>query len=104
MKRLDVIKIDVEGGEIDVLGGAAGVLAKFRPILICEVLDAATTVWGYDASPDYFYAPESRLRLVRVHSGRLDDAHKIQVEYPQVKNYLAVPREKRGLPALRSLG
>jgi hypothetical protein len=39
--------LDVEGGEREVLQGASLVLTKFRPIFICEVLDAATQAWGY---------------------------------------------------------
>src|SRR5271156_5479227 len=49
LERVDLIKLDVEGGEVDVLRGATAVVSKFRPIFICEVLDAATRAWGYDA-------------------------------------------------------
>jgi FkbM family methyltransferase len=34
--RLDLIKIDVEGMELDVLLGAAGLIARFRPVLYVE--------------------------------------------------------------------
>ncbi|MBI2058296.1 MAG: FkbM family methyltransferase [Nitrospirae bacterium] len=37
MDRLDFIKIDVDGGEADVLEGAAQVLSRFRPRLYIEV-------------------------------------------------------------------
>ncbi|MFZ4410190.1 MAG: FkbM family methyltransferase, partial [Paracraurococcus sp.] len=37
----DVIKIDVEGMEAEVLAGARGVLARHRPALYVETLDAA---------------------------------------------------------------
>ena len=46
---MDLVKLDVEGGEREVLEGASLVLTKFRPIFICEILDAATRPWGYDA-------------------------------------------------------
>jgi FkbM family methyltransferase len=104
MERLDVIKIDVEGGEIDVLAGAAGVLAKFRPILICEVLDAATMVWGYDARQIISTLQNLDYDWFEFTADGSTMPHEIQIEYPHVKNYLAVPREKRGLPELRSLG
>lgn len=37
IRRLDVIKIDIEGYEMHALRGAKGVLAKFRPRLFIEV-------------------------------------------------------------------
>jgi len=33
----DVVKIDVEGAELDVLAGMERVLAEVRPVLICEM-------------------------------------------------------------------
>jgi protein O-GlcNAc transferase len=34
--HVDLIKIDVEGGQLDVLAGAAKLLARCRPAIICE--------------------------------------------------------------------
>ena len=94
VERVDVIKLDVEGGEIDVLRGAADVFIRLRPVLICEVLDAATQVWGYDARDiisvvqaydyEWFDCREDG-SLVR---------HESRDSYAQVKNYFAIPREK----------
>lgn len=36
VKRVSLIKIDVEGGELDVLRGAAATLEQFRPVVVCE--------------------------------------------------------------------
>lgn len=36
LKRLDVLKIDIEGGELDVLRSAHEVLRDFCPVVICE--------------------------------------------------------------------
>src|SRR6202041_613634 len=49
LERVDLVKLDVEGGEREVLEGASLVLTKFRPTFICEVLDATTQAWGYQA-------------------------------------------------------
>ncbi|MBA3068397.1 MAG: FkbM family methyltransferase [Hyphomonas sp.] len=35
--RVSLIKIDVEGGELDVLRGAAGTLATHKPAILCEI-------------------------------------------------------------------
>ena len=49
-RRLDVLKADVEGGEWDLLTGAADAIARYRPILVMEVADVATLQFGYQAS------------------------------------------------------
>ena len=40
LDAVDLVKIDVEGGEPAVLRGAAFVLERFRPDIVCEVLSA----------------------------------------------------------------
>jgi len=37
IKNIELIKIDVEGHEFQVIEGSLGTLAKFRPIVLCEV-------------------------------------------------------------------
>lgn len=37
-ENIGVIKIDVEGGELEVLRGVQGCLSKSRPLVVCEVL------------------------------------------------------------------
>lgn len=39
--RCDLVKVDVEGGELAVLEGASGVLTRLRPLVWVEVLNAA---------------------------------------------------------------
>jgi FkbM family methyltransferase len=41
LPRVDLIMVDAEGSEVDVLAGAAGILSRDRPHVICEVLPAA---------------------------------------------------------------
>lgn len=45
--RVDLIKIDVEGGELDVLKGAEAVLAHCRPVILAELEERRTRQWGY---------------------------------------------------------
>jgi FkbM family methyltransferase len=48
---VDFVKLDVEGGEMDVLIGAMELLrSSSRPILMVEVEDIRTKPWGYRAS------------------------------------------------------
>ncbi len=50
LTKVDFIKLDVEGAELDVLKGALGLLRTFpRPVLLVEVYDIRTEPWGYKA-------------------------------------------------------
>jgi FkbM family methyltransferase len=48
--RVDFIKLDVEGAELDVLKGASRLLQRRpRPVILAEVQDVRTRPWGYRA-------------------------------------------------------
>lgn len=47
VQRIDLIKCDVEGGELFVFQGAETVLNKFRPLVICEMLRKHAAKFGY---------------------------------------------------------
>jgi FkbM family methyltransferase len=50
MERVDFIKVDVEGAELDVFRGAARLLqGRPRPVILAEVYDIRTAAWGYRA-------------------------------------------------------
>jgi FkbM family methyltransferase len=50
LTKVDFVKLDVEGAELDVLNGAPGLLrATPRPVLLVEVYDIRTEPWGYKA-------------------------------------------------------
>jgi FkbM family methyltransferase len=92
--RVDFLKMDVEGGELEVLKGAIKLLSQsYRPLILCEVADVRTAPWGYKAREiilflvDLNYSwflplPERKLRAIRsnfeAYSG----------------NFLAVPCER----------
>lgn len=50
IEQVDFIKLDVEGGEWEVLKGASKLLDRRpRPVILCEVQDIRTQPWGYRA-------------------------------------------------------
>lgn len=50
VEHVDFIKLDVEGGELDVLKGATKLLNRQpRPVVLAEVQDIRTLAWGYKA-------------------------------------------------------
>jgi FkbM family methyltransferase len=55
-EKLDLIKIDVEGGELQVLQGAVETVARFRPVLVFE--------FGLGASEHYGTTPEQMWNLL----------------------------------------
>jgi len=50
LPRIDFVKIDVEGGELDVLRGATKILEKHHPLVYCEAYEKWTASFGY--TPD----------------------------------------------------
>lgn len=47
LPSIDFIKIDVEGGELDVWKGAAHTLRRHHPLVYCEVYEKWSTSFGY---------------------------------------------------------
>ncbi|MGD0178977.1 MAG: FkbM family methyltransferase [Terriglobales bacterium] len=94
LKRVDIVKLDVEGGELEVLQGASNVLTKFRPVFICEVLDAATHAWGYEAREIVLKFQSFGYSWFEIRPDGSIIPHEIEDHYPDVRNYLAVPSER----------
>jgi len=61
LTRVDMVKIDVEGGEAGVIAGARKVLTEMRPVLLMELNDRALHAQGQSA--------EVLLRTLRVELG-----------------------------------
>jgi len=94
LKRLDIVKLDVEGAELDVLAGAPHVLEKFRPLFICEVLDVATHAWKYEAREIVLKFQSYGFNWFEFRPDGSIAPHQIRERYPDVRNYLAVPSER----------
>jgi FkbM family methyltransferase len=95
--RVDVVKMDVEGGELEAFQGSQRMLSEFRPLIICEVLDWVTQPWGYAASRIVRHLREQRYCWFGFRDDGAIFPHAEQREYPETRNYLAVPEEKLSL-------
>ena len=77
--RVDLIKIDVEGLEMQVLRGMAALIEKYRPVIFCEIFGGAhsnpdpqaTVAYGVSLGYDAFVLSEGRLVSATVHDDRL---------------------------------
>ena len=80
LPRVDFVKIDVEGGELNVLKGAARTLSKHRPLLYCEVYEKWAASFGYTPADllgfvrSLGYSSARVITKGRVHALRLDEA------------------------------
>jgi FkbM family methyltransferase len=84
LSRLDFIKIDVEGGELGVLHGGAGVIDAFRPALLVEI-EARHTA-RYEYGPPELAGWLAR-RGYQMYAWRQGWQEARQVR-PEVRNYL----------------
>ena len=50
IKKIDLLKVDVEGGELNVFKGGLHVLAKKRPMILCEIEAKRANQWGNTAN------------------------------------------------------
>jgi len=90
IKRLDLIKADIEGWELRMLMGGADTLAKFRPILWIEVVDhhlaragdSMAAVWKFLTDMDY-----------RAYQGNADGSLLVLSE-PREGDILWIPAER----------
>lgn len=95
--RCDLIKIDVEGGELAVLKGASQILLSLRPLVICELADIRTATWNYPASEIYSFLESRGYQWFRTSvDGVLTPAARKKRYDPDWENLVAVPRERRG--------
>jgi len=94
IERMDLMKIDVEGGELEAFRGARRLLESIRPIVICEVLDGVTGSWGYPARDIVNHLSRYEYDWFDSRDDGTLSPHAPREKYPEVRNYVAVPREK----------
>jgi len=99
--RVDLLKIDTEGGELEAFRGADRLVRCYRPVIICEVLDLVTHAWGYAAAEIIGWLRAHDYEWFDILSDGSLIHHCPKKKYPEGRNYLAVPREKLGSLPLR---
>ena len=99
--EIDFIKIDVEGGELFVLKGAVGVLARCKPTLLFESTSSGLQAWGLCPDDLFQFLNEHgyRIYLPRsfVSAGRALEREEFAAahEYPfWAFNFIAVADER----------
>jgi len=94
LPTVDFVKMDVEGAELAVLKGGAALLARRpRPVILCEVEDARTKPWGYEAKEILEFL--SRLDyewFLPLQNGRLVPLRSLKV--CSDRDLVAIPKER----------
>jgi len=92
VELVDLVKIDAEVGELDIFRGA---LICLRPLRICEVLDKVTAPWDYPAREIVGQLKSYDYEWFEILGNGYLLPHHPRKQYPDGKNYLAAPREKK---------
>ena len=95
--QVDFIKLDVEGGELDVIKGATNLLERRpRPVILAEVQDIRTLAWGYKAKDVINYLRDRGYTWFRIsENGSTEELDIVQHEFDG--NFVAVPEERRDI-------
>jgi len=91
LRRLDVVKVDVEGAELFVLRGAARSLARHRPRLILELAEGNFEAAGYTTQDLLRLLATHRYELSVIGGGGRLTAISTASQVPRFCNILCVP-------------
>jgi FkbM family methyltransferase len=95
VKRVDFIKLDVEGAELSVLKGGSGILVHQRPVLLVEVAPIRSAAWGYDAAEIVRLLEATGYGWFAIlDGGRLRQVSQI---HEREMNIVAIPSERQDL-------
>ena len=92
--KVDFVKLDVEGAELDVLKGSKRLLTgTARPVWLVEVYDIRTSPWGYAAMEIVGYLGGIGYQWYRLHEGGSMVAIDADLDAYDM-NLVAVPLER----------
>lgn len=94
LSSLDLVKIDVEGGELEVLRGAERAIDRYQPVFVVEVEDRRTKQWGYAARDILDYLSVRGYRWFDIDPAGSLIPHVAAPEYGW-QNLVAVPAGRR---------
>lgn len=90
--KVDFMKLDVEGAELEVLQGAIELLTALKPVILCELADLRTEPWGYRSVEIYdFLEARGYQWFSGMTGGKLQSCSK-KTHYHE--NLIAIPKEK----------
>jgi len=94
LPKIDFIKLDVEGGELDALAGAQQMLKlPDRPVILIEVQDIRTAPWGHRGVDVIRFLQElGYIWMTITHDGSLQSLDTETDKYDG--NFVAIPSEK----------
>lgn len=107
--NVDFLKLDIEGGELDVLEGAPALLERRpRPVILCELMDDVSRLWGREAQETVKYLQDRDFEWFSLTAaGKLLPMAASKREFPfhcreesYRTNFVAIPRERlAGMPS-----
>lgn len=103
IQDVDLLKIDIEGGELDVFQGASNFLRQRpRPIILCEIIDQLARRWGYEPRESVNYLTDLGFQWFDIlANGRLCPMPGERTAYNG--DYVAIPDEKLQTAAANGL-
>jgi len=93
LKRLDLIKADVEGSELFVFKGAIKTIKKFKPVIIFEAWPKNLEAYNLNIKDIYNFFKSLKYSIYRLNGKKLD-LKKFLWETTIQGNYLALPDSK----------
>lgn len=91
LEKIDFMKVDAEGVELSIFKGGTSLLKKTpRPVILCEIADARTKVWGYSSSEIIKFLESFNY----VWYGLSINGDVVSINESKTYNFIAIPKEK----------
>lgn len=96
LTRLDFLKIDIEGGEVDCLKGGLGTLVRLRPVVSVEYGASSYAAYGHERATLFEFASQIGYAIVDLFGNVIESLPLWERVCDVVYwDYLLVPRERR---------